>query len=92
MEPADQPAVEEPTATIYDTQPDPEAKVDVRRLPQLVRHGLRILSADRIYVLGDGRVLETVTHEELLRRGQTYAELFTLHAAAYLEAAQPEDR
>ncbi|MFC7665205.1 hypothetical protein ACFQWF_24595 [Methylorubrum suomiense] len=39
--------------------------------------------ADRIVVLGDGRVQEAGTHEELVRNGGRYAELFELQAAAY---------
>ena len=39
--------------------------------------------ADRIVVLEDGRVTEHGTHEELVLRGGTYAELFTLQAAGY---------
>ena len=42
-----------------------------------------VRSADRIYVLADGRVVESGTHEELLAAGGTYAELFTLQASPY---------
>jgi hypothetical protein len=33
----------EPVPTIFDVQPDPEAKVEVRRLPRLTVQGLRLL-------------------------------------------------
>jgi ATP-binding cassette, subfamily B, bacterial len=39
--------------------------------------------ADRIVVLGDGRVLEEGTHEGLLARDGLYAELFEMQAAGY---------
>ena len=39
--------------------------------------------ADRIVVLGEGRVLEEGTHEELLAREGLYAELFEMQAAGY---------
>lgn len=42
-----------------------------------------VRTADRIYVLADGRVAEHGSHEELMARGGRYAELFTLQAAAY---------
>ena len=44
-----------------------------------------VRSADRIYVMGDGRIVEEGSHDELMAQGGTYAELFTLQAAAYLE-------
>jgi ATP-binding cassette subfamily B protein len=53
-----------------------------------------VRSADRIYVLHEGRVVEEGSHAELMERDGLYAELFTLQARAYvdrpLEAAQEE--
>jgi ATP-binding cassette subfamily B protein len=43
-----------------------------------------VRSADRIYVLDEGRVTETGTHEQLVEAGGLYAELFEIQAAAYL--------
>jgi ATP-binding cassette, subfamily B, bacterial len=42
-----------------------------------------VRSADRIYVLNEGYVVESGTHEELVALGGTYAELFTLQASPY---------
>jgi ATP-binding cassette, subfamily B, bacterial len=53
-----------------------------------------VRSADRIYVLHEGRVVEEGSHAELMERDGLYAELFTLQARAYvdrpLEPAQEE--
>jgi len=43
-----------------------------------------VRSADRIYVLHEGRVVEQGNHDELMDLGGLYAELFTLQASAYL--------
>jgi ATP-binding cassette, subfamily B, bacterial len=48
-----------------------------------------VRSADRIYVLHEGEVIEEGPHDSLMAAKGHYAELFSLQAAAYLD--QPED-
>jgi ATP-binding cassette subfamily B protein len=43
-----------------------------------------VRSADRIYVMKEGEIIEHGSHEELMAQGGLYAELFNLQAAAYL--------
>jgi ATP-binding cassette, subfamily B, bacterial len=42
-----------------------------------------VRSADRIYVLNEGCLVESGTHEELMAARGTYAELFSLQASPY---------
>ena len=50
----------------------------------LITHRLAsVRSADRIYVLEDGRVTDHGTHDDLMRRGGMYAELYTLQSSAW---------
>lgn len=49
-----------------------------------------VRNADRIMVLHEGRVAEQGSHDELMSLCGRYAELFTLQAAAYLEASADE--
>ncbi|CCG01344.1 ABC transporter ATP-binding protein [Blastococcus saxobsidens] len=81
--------LDEPTAAL-----DPRAEhalfEDVRallggRTALLVSHRFSsVRSADMIYVLQDGRVVEQGTHDALMAEAGLYAELFTLQARAYL--------
>jgi ATP-binding cassette subfamily B protein len=41
--------------------------------------------ADRIYVVGKGGIVEAGSHQELMKKKGTYANLFTLQAKAYQE-------
>ena len=43
-----------------------------------------VRSADRIYVLEGGQVVEAGSHDQLMALGGRYANLFKLQAAAYL--------
>jgi ATP-binding cassette subfamily B protein len=44
-----------------------------------------VRSADRIYVLREGEVVEHGDHDDLMRLGGLYAELFSLQASAYVD-------
>jgi ATP-binding cassette subfamily B protein len=80
--------LDEPTATL-----DARAEHRVfQRFADLTRGKMAVLishrfstvrMADRILVLQAGEIREQGTHEELVRRGGQYAELFELQAAGY---------
>lgn len=80
--------LDEPTAAL-----DARAEHDLfERMRELFRDRSVLLishrfssvrSADRIYVLHEGEIVEHGTHRELMSLGGRYAELFTLQAKAY---------
>lgn len=82
--------LDEPTAAL-DPRSEAALFANIRELfvgrsTLLISHRFSsVRSADRIYVLEKGRVIENGTHEQLMSLGGLYAELFTLQAAAYLD-------
>ena len=80
--------LDEPTAAL-----DARAEYEVfQRFSELTKGRTAVLishrfstvrMADRILVLGKGELLEMGSHEELLRKGGKYAELFQLQAQGY---------
>ena len=80
--------LDEPTAAL-----DARAEHDLfERMRELFRERSVLLishrfssvrSADRIYVLHEGQIVEEGTHDELMGLGGRYAELFSLQAKAY---------
>jgi ATP-binding cassette subfamily B protein len=80
--------LDEPTASL-----DPEAEAAIfAELKQILKGRIGIVIshrfstvriADRIAVIADGKVTELGSHDELLRAGGRYAQLFELQAAGY---------
>ena len=83
--------LDEPTAAL-DPRAEAELFASVRSLFDgrsvvLISHRFAsVRLADRIYVLGGGRVVEQGNHDELMAADGLYAELFRLQAAAFGDA------
>lgn len=84
--------LDEPTAAL-DARREHELFDSLRALLRgrtvlLISHRFSsVVSADRIYVLRAGRVVEQGSHAELMRANGHYAELFNLQAAMYQSEA-----
>jgi ATP-binding cassette subfamily B protein len=84
------------SCSMSDRCADPESELQVReamerlcegRTTLAIAHRLHTVShADRIYVVEDGRTVESGRHDELLRKGGRYASFYTLQ----LEAQEPD--
>jgi ATP-binding cassette, subfamily B, bacterial len=83
--------LDEPTAAL-DARAEHELFEGIRTLCQgrsvlLISHRFSsVRSADRIYVLEGGKVVESGSHDQLMALGGLYADLFALQAKAYLAA------
>jgi ATP-binding cassette, subfamily B, bacterial len=85
--------LDEPTASL-----DPRAEYDLFERIRLLFAGRTIVlishrfssvrSADHIYVLKDGSVVDHGTHQELITARGLYHDLFTLQASAYIDKAR----
>ena len=79
--------MDEPTSAL-----DPASEAEIRSALTTVEKGRTVLviahqlktvqDADLILVLRDGRIVESGTHEALMKRGQYYCELFNIAAKA----------
>lgn len=82
--------LDEPTSAL-----DPRSEYEViRKFTELVRgrtvllisHRLSAVRlADRILVVSQGRIVEDGTHEQLLKTGGVYAEMYRMQASYYIE-------
>jgi ATP-binding cassette subfamily B protein len=87
--------LDEPTSAL-DSQTEEYIQRELRELTKgrttiVIAHRLAtILHADLIYVIDQGRAIESGTHEELLRSGGAYSQLFKLQFAKALEQPTPE--
>jgi len=60
------------------------AELTANKMSLLISHRFStVRMADRILVLDDGKIMEEGSHQELIRNGRRYAEMFELQAANY---------
>lgn len=84
--------LDEPTASL-DARAEHELFESLRELLEgrsalLISHRFSsVRTADRIYVMEHARISEHGSHDELMARRGTYAQLFNLQAAAYTDRA-----
>jgi ATP-binding cassette subfamily B protein len=85
--------LDEPTAAL-DARAEHDLFESIRtlfagRTVLLISHRFSsVLSADRIFVLDKGRLVEQGSHAELMAASGLYSELFTLQAQAYRDAGE----
>ena len=83
--------LDEPTASL-DARAEAELFERIRTLFKgrsvlLISHRFSsVRSADRVYVMNEGEIIESGSHDELMKADGLYAELFNLQAAAYLDS------
>jgi len=80
--------LDEPTASL-DARSEHEvferfAELTRGKMAMLISHRFStVRMADRIFVLQDGRIAEEGPHDQLMKKGGHYAEMFELQAASY---------
>ncbi len=80
--------MDEPTSSV-DPEVEEQIFQEVKRVTEnktlvfVTQRFSTVRLADRIIVIGDGRVLEEGTHGHLIKKGKIYAKLFDLQAKAY---------
>jgi ATP-binding cassette subfamily B protein len=80
--------LDEPTASL-DARAEHDLFVRIRKLLEgrtvlLISHRFSsVRNADRVYVLHEGRLIESGTHAQLVAAAGRYAEMYALQAAAY---------
>src|SRR4029079_16329796 len=89
--------LDEPTASL-DARAEHDLFIRIRNLLAgrtvlLISHRFSsVRNADRVYVLDEGRLIESGTHAELVAAGGRYAEMYALQAEAYQDRPSTANR